>query len=108
MPKVLMDGVEVDAPAGMAQAAAERAREATRAPAAVRLPAAAFLARLTPPERLALAAAAQRDPAVLLWALDLAARGEVDLAAPRTAADLDALVAAGVLTRARAAAVAMT
>jgi hypothetical protein len=60
-----------------------------------------FLALFTSPELLNIATAAQTTPSINVWLIKAQAANQIDLAAARTKAGLDALVAAGILTSAR-------
>jgi hypothetical protein len=61
----------------------------------------AFRRRFTDGERLAIHTAAQANAAVAVWVMDGAAAQVIDLDDPATAAALDALVAAGLITAPR-------
>lgn len=65
----------------------------------------AFLGRLTTAEYAAVCSAALSNAGLLAWVLQATAAQSVDLADPRTKAGLDALVAAGLLTAEREAAI---
>ena len=64
----------------------------------------AFLGRFTEAETVAIFTAAQTDVPVAIWK-DTALAGNIDLTDPQTSAGLDALVAAGLLTATRKAAI---
>ena len=64
----------------------------------------AFLARFTEAETVAIFTAAQTNVVVAIWK-DTALAGDIDLTDPQTSAGLDALVAAGLLTATRKAAI---
>ena len=64
-----------------------------------------FMARLTPAETTAISTAALGNAALLMWLVQASAAQYIDLTDPRTKEGLDALVAAGLLTADRAAAV---
>ena len=64
----------------------------------------AFLARFTDAETLAIFTAAQSNVSIMIWK-DKALAGDIDLTDPLTAAGLEALVSAGLLTEARKAAI---
>jgi hypothetical protein len=76
------------------------------APAARRvIPPLEFLQRFTPEERTAIRAASAVSPDLADWIDQARFAREIELDAPTTAAGLDALVAAGLLTAERRAAV---
>lgn len=60
--------------------------------------AAGFISRFTTPEKLAIIAAAQAQPTILLWLTTLLAAPIVDLTHAETIAGVGALVTAGLLT----------
>lgn len=63
----------------------------------------AFMARLTAAEQTAIATAGQSNASVLLFLLEVAGASYVSATDPRTIAGVNAIVAAGLLTAARAA-----
>jgi len=60
-----------------------------------------FVGRMTQAQQIAVAAAAQSNPQLLLWFALGAAHGTVDLTDPATAQGLQVLVGAGILTQAQ-------
>lgn len=71
----------------------------------VQIPALAFLNRFTAAEETAIAAAALTNASILIWLTKAGAAQMINLTDATTKAGLDALVAAGLLTADRAAAI---
>lgn len=99
------DGLQLTRPAGTTWPMVRETIEAM-APATATLP----TARITPldflsrfgPKQTAIMAAAQSNPTLLLLVTRASAAQEIDLADPEVRAGLDAIVAAGILTRVEA------
>ena len=81
------------------------AAPAPKAPAAPKLTSLQFLALLEPSEQAAITTAALANATVMLWLLKVTGATYVDLGDPATVGGVNAMVAAGLLTAARAAAI---